>query len=228
MSKRALIAVAYVVVALVVAYLSGATEFLNLKTLGERAGDLQAFADAHPTGSLALFFCGYALVVALSLPAASLLTLLAGFLFGPILGAAVAALAATSGACVVFLIARTSLGEGLRRSAGPLYTKVADGMQANAFEYLLFLRLVPVFPFFLVNIVPAFFAIRLPTFAAATVIGIVPGSFVYANVGQKLGRVENVKDLVSPPILAALALLGLFALAPVGYRYWRRRTGRSH
>jgi len=138
---------------------------------------------------------------------------------------------ATAGAVLLFLIARTALGEPLRARAGPWLSKMADGFRADAFNYLLVLRLVPIFPFWLVNLVPALLGVPLSTFALATAIGIVPGSLVYASVGAGLGVVlergeePDLGLLFEPAVLLPLLGLAALALLPVAWRRLRARPG---
>lgn len=163
----------------------------------------------------------YTVVVALSLPGASIMTLAGGFLFGVATGSLLTVIGATLGATALFLIARTALGDVLRRRAGPLLARMADGFGKNAFSYLLFLRLVPVFPFWAVNLVPALLGMRLVPFVVATGLGIIPGTIVFAAFGAGLGSVFdagselNLKDALSPTLIAALIGLGVLALVPV-------------
>src|SRR5258708_14750632 len=132
-----------------------------------------------------LAFIGlYAAAAALSLPGGVYLTVFGGFLFGVWLGGLYALIGATIGGTLIFLIARTSLGEPLRARAGPFLRKVEAGFQEDAASYLLILRLVPAFPFWLVNLVPAFFGVRLRTFVMASFVGMAPGTFVYASLGE--------------------------------------------
>ena len=149
------------------------------------------------------------------------MTLLGGFLFGTLVGGTLAVIAATIGAIVIFLVARSSFGGALRERAGPLAERVSENLRQNAFEYLLFLRIAPLFPFFAVNIVPALLGVGLRTFALATLIGIIPGTFVYAHLGRELGTISSLSDLLSMDVLVALILLGLVALLPIAYRRWK-------
>lgn len=188
----------------------------------------------------------YITVVAVSLPGAALLTLTGGFLFGIAVGASAAVISATVGATLIFLVARTALGEPLLRRAGPRATQLARGFREDAFSYLLFLRLVPAFPFFLVNLVPAFAGVRLGPFVAATAIGIIPGAIVFALAGAGLDSmiaaqknsydqciaakgadcrlVFEPADVLTPQLIAALVALGLLALMPVAVKFWRTRS----
>jgi uncharacterized membrane protein YdjX (TVP38/TMEM64 family) len=231
--------------ALIVA--TGAHRYLSLDTLISHRHRLQAGVAEHGALALAAYALVYVGVVALSIPGAAVLTILGGFLFGWFIGGAVAVLAATAGSLIVFLIARTSLGEGLVRKAGPRLKKLADGFRQDAFAYLLFLRLVPLFPFWLVNLAPALVGTPLKTFALATFVGILPGTFAFAFAGAGLdsvvaaqhaaqadcvaaGRADcvatlHVSALVTPQLLAALAALGLMALVPVvAKRVWAKRA----
>ena len=213
------VALIVLVALMAVAFFSGLLDRVDLAFIQQNREQLQAFVLARPILSVGLFILTYALCVALSLPIATVLTLLGGFLFGVWIGLLAVVVGATVGATVLFLIARSSLGDPLRQKAGPLYQKVASHMQTNAVGYLLFMRLVPIFPFFLVNIVPAFFGMSVASYALTTLVGIVPGTFVFVNLGQQFGEIASVSDLVSPQMLIALGLLGLFALIPTIYRH---------
>jgi uncharacterized membrane protein YdjX (TVP38/TMEM64 family) len=173
------------------------------------------------------------------------MTFAGGVLFGGIVGGAAAVVAATLGATVIFLIARSAFGEHLARRAGLRAERLAQGFRADAFSYLLFLRLVPVFPFFLVNLVPALAGVRLRTFVTATALGILPAGFAFAHLGAGLDSVIraqsaiynaclavgrnhchldfDVRTAVTPELLAALAALGALALIPIVVRRWRAR-----
>ena len=205
------------------AWASGLMDMVNLESIKAQRGRLLDIVAAHPVLSVAGFAALYAVTVALSLPIATLLTLLGGFLFGRWLGTAAIVTGATIGAAILFLIARSAVGDTLRAKAGPLYSKVAANMEKNAVSYMLFMRLVPLFPFFLVNIVPALFNVRLLPYVLTTFFGIIPGTFVYANVGRELGTIESLSDLASPQTLAAFTLLGLFALIPTIYKQIKGR-----
>jgi len=213
------IALMVLIALMAMAFFSGLLDRVDLAFIQQNRDQLQAFVLARPILSVGLFILTYALCVALSLPIATVLTLLGGFLFGVWIGLIAVVLGATVGATVLFLIARSSLGDPLRKKAGPLYQKVASHMQTNAVGYLLFMRLVPIFPFFLVNIVPAFFGMSVLAYALTTFMGIIPGTFVFVNLGQQFGEIASVSDLVSSEMLIALGLLGIFALIPTIYRH---------
>lgn len=210
-----------------------------------RKEELTGFAMQHLALAAALFVAVYALCVALSVPGAAFLTLAGGFLFGSWLGASLAVVAATAGAVAVFLVADSSLGRVLRARAGPWLDRFRAGFEADAASYLLFLRLAPVFPFWLVNIAPALLGVRLATFAWTTFLGIIPGTFVFALAGASLDMVVeeharvyqaciqtgaagcrlklSLGSLLSPAMLAALTGLALLSLAPVLVKRWHMR-----
>src|SRR3546814_7391531 len=144
---------------------------------------------AHRLAAALTFVALYAVMVAFSMPGALVMTVAAGFLFGTLLGAACSVAGATLGAIAVFLVARTALGDLLRDRAGPGLTRMRAGFQEDALSYLLVLRLIPLFPFWLVNLVPAFLGVSLKVFALGTLIGIITGSLVYASVGNGLGAI---------------------------------------
>lgn len=202
-------------------WLFGLGHLISFETIKAQRNDLLNLAGAHPFASPAIFMFLYFCVVALSLPFATPLTLLGGFLFGVWWGTMIVVLAATSGAAILFLIARSSLGRSLKERANPLYDKIADQMNKNAIGYMLFMRLLPLFPFFLVNIVPALFNIRFLPYILTTLFGIIPATFVYVNVGQKLGSLNSLNDLVSRETLLIFSVLGIFALMPSLYKRFK-------
>jgi uncharacterized membrane protein YdjX (TVP38/TMEM64 family) len=189
--------------------------YLSLETVKANRDALLEFTHAHRLLALAIAFLVYAGAVAFSLPGGLVLSLITGFLFGRWAGTLLAVLAATVGATLVFLAARYLFADAARRRMGPLGGRISAGFTENALSYLLFLRLVPLVPFFLVNLAPAFTNISLRTYVLGTLVGIIPGTFVYVNLGQTLGRIDSLSGLVSTETLGAFVLLGLFALVPV-------------
>lgn len=210
-----------------VAYVFGLHEYLSLESIQAQKDEFQDRIDGHPVLSPLFFVAIYAACVALSLPIATLLTLLGGFLFGLVQGTVLVVTGATIGATIIFLIAKTSLGTTLREKAGPFYEKIETNMKENAVGYLLFMRLVPLFPFVAVNVVPALFNVSLRVFALTTFFGIIPGSGVYVYFGQQLGSIESLGDLASPKVLLAFALLGVFALIPTLYTQLKNRKEKK-
>lgn len=180
--------------------------------------ELVRYVEQHQILAGLLFSFVYIMTVTLSLPVASFLTLLGGFLFGKWMGTFYVVFSATAGASIVFLLARSVFGKRLRAKAKGVHAKIQQNMKEHAFSYLLSIRLAPLFPFFLVNIAMAWFDISLKEFALATFLGIIPGSFVYANLGKALGSLESLDGLVSAKVIVAFSLLGILSLLPTLYR----------
>ncbi len=199
---------------------------LTLTSLKANKDALQAYADSHYAVAVILFVVAYCVQTALSLPGAVIFTLTGGFLFGTALGTLYVNLGATSGAVLAFLVARYLFRDAVERRLGARLEMIQRGFGRNAFNYLLTLRLIPLFPFFLVNLAAGLTRMRLSTYTAATAIGIIPASIVYANAGSQLGKIESLKDIASPGVLGAFALLGLLALVPVAYQRWHGGSSR--
>ena len=211
----------------VAAHFSGVTDVFSPDVILAKRQAFQDLAAAHPVLAPLVFSAVYVSVAALALPVAAILSLLGGFLFGVWLGAALVLVSASAGALIVFLLARSAIGEPLRRKAGPLYEKVATNMRENAVGYLLFMRLVPLFPFFLVNLVAALFDMTARNFILATFIGMAPATIIYVNFGSQIGTVASARDLLSASVLIALTGPGLLVLAPTIYRQWTKRKTNS-
>lgn len=199
----------------------GGHEWLRFETLKEHRDQLLVVTQEQGALALLLAFLAYVVVVALSLPGGAVASLAMGFLFGRWVGTLLIVAAATLGATLVFLAARHLFADAARRRLGPRAQRVIQGFDKDAVSYLLFLRLVPVFPFWLVNLIPAFTPVSTRTFVLTTAAGIVPGSFVFSNLGESLGRIESPDQLLSPRVLTSLGLLGLLALLPVAVRKLR-------
>ena len=197
-------------------FIFGGDEYLSLNALRDNRDALLNYTHDHYTRALLLALLIYAVSTAMSFPGATVLSLAVGFLFGRWTGTAIILIAATLGATAAFLAARYLFAETMRKKLnGGLAAKLINGFSNDAFHYLLFLRLVPVFPFWLVNLAPAFTPIKVRTYILGTAIGILPGCFIFANLGQSLGRIESLQQLLSFETLLAFGLLGFFALAPV-------------
>ena len=146
------------------------------------------------------------------------MTLAGGFLFGSFLGTVLVNIGATTGATLAFLAARYLLRDWVEKKFGDRLEPIQAGFEKNAFSYLMTLRLIPAFPFFLVNLVSGLTRVNIGTYVAATSIGIIPGSFVFAFAGRQLGTINSLGEIASPPVLLAFTLLGLLALMPMAYR----------
>jgi uncharacterized membrane protein YdjX (TVP38/TMEM64 family) len=201
----------------------GGTRYLTLDGAKEHADALHAFTAAHYGEALALSFGLYALATTLSLPSGTVLSLTFGFLFGRWVATALVVSAGTLGATILFLSARYLFREALRRRLGHVGERVNEEFTHDGFNWLLFLRLTPLFPYFLVNLVPAFTDIRVRTYIAATMIGILPSTLIVTNLGQALGSITSVYGLLAPEALLALSLLGLLALVPVLLHHLRSK-----
>ncbi|MEO6566621.1 MAG: TVP38/TMEM64 family protein, partial [Casimicrobiaceae bacterium] len=181
----------------------GGQHYLTLDTIKSNRDALLQFTRDHFVAALVIAFLIYAGAVAFSLPGGLILSLTTGFVFGRWVGTLLVVAAATVGATIVFLAARYIFADLARRKLGDVGKKINAGFTAGAFNYMLFLRLVPVFPFFLVNLAPAFTSIPLRTYVLATLIGIIPGTFVFVNLGETLGRIDSLQGLVSIETLGA-------------------------
>lgn len=200
--------------------------FLTLESLKNNRDLLLAWQGDHRLATVALFMLIYIAQTALSLPGATILSLSAGALFGPWLGTLYAVTAATIGAGLAFLAVRYLFRDGVVKKFGGKLDGINRELDGRGLNYLLFLRLVPVFPFFLINLAAGLTRLPLRTFLLGTFVGIIPGGFVYVNAGAGLAAINTLGDIASPRVLGAFALLGLFALIPVLYGKFKGR-GRS-
>lgn len=192
--------------------------FLSLEALKENRDQLLAFTEANYATAVGLFILGYITVTGLSLPGAVILTLAGGFLFGSVFGTLFVNLGATTGATLAFLAARYLLRDWVEQKFGRWLAPLQQGFTQNAFSYLMTLRLIPLFPFFVVNLVSGLTRMNVGSYVAATAIGIIPGSFVYAYAGRQLGTINSLKEIASPNVIGAFVLLGLLALVPIVYK----------
>jgi uncharacterized membrane protein YdjX (TVP38/TMEM64 family) len=227
-------------------WLSGGLDYISLRQLAEHRETLTTWVAGHYLTALILFMLAYTLVVALSLPAAAALTVAGGFFFGWFVGGTATVLAATLGAVIVFLLARTAFAEPLAQKVGPWLEKLRTGFQDDAISYLLFLRLVAVFPFWLVNLAPALLGMSLRDYVIATFLGIIPATFAFSLTGAGLDSVLAAQQAayeqclarnpaggctmeldpscwLTPQLLFAFVALGIIALIPaIAKRVWKR------
>lgn len=208
----------------------GLNDYVTLDALKENRQALQTLVAENVVLAAVVYIAIYTLMVAFSVPGALIATLTGGFLFGTVFGGLYTVVGATMGATIVFLAAKTALGDALRAKAGPGIRKMEKGFQENAFSYLMVLRLVPLFPFFLVNLAPAFLGVPLRTYMVATFFGIIPGTFVFASVGNGLGAVfdagndPNLGIIFQPEILLPILGLAALSLVPVIYRRFSKNN----
>ena len=234
--------------ALVAIVASGLHRYLTLEAFIGRREQLAGWVEAHHFLALLIFVVAYTMAVAVSVPGASLLTVAGGFLFGGLIGGTAAVVAATLGATLLFMAAGTSFGAMLQARAGGFLARLQKGFEQDAAAYMLFLRLVPAFPFWAVNLAPALLGVRLWTFVWTTFVGIIPGTFAFAFAGAGIDSVALAQkqayesclasgaqgctmhlylhQLVTPQLIVACVALGVVALIPVLLRRWRTAKAR--
>lgn len=220
---------AILVAGLVLFFATGANKYVTFETLRENREALLDFVADNAVLAGFFYTLAYVAVAAFSLPVGLVASITGGFLFGSLLATTYIVVGATIGATLLFLAAKTSIGDTLRAKAGPNIRRMEEGFRENAFSYLLILRLVPLFPFFVVNLAPAFLGVSLPVYVGATLIGIIPGSFVYAQIGTGLGSVFqsgeefSAENLVTTDIVLALVGLALLSALPIVYKKFKAR-----
>lgn len=216
---------------LVAFFALGLDQYLTFDALKENRAWLLDQVEKSPVFAALVYMVIYIAVVAFSLPGGAVMTITGGFLFGQWFGSVYVVVAATVGATILFIAAKTALGDLLRAKAGPFLQKMEAGFREDALSYLLVLRLIPLFPFFIVNLVPAFLGVSLRVFFIATFVGIIPGSFVYATVGAGLGSIFDAggefsaRGILTPEIITALIGLAVLALLPVVYKRFKAKRG---
>lgn len=232
--------------AMVVVVAMGWHMALTFENLAIQRDALRDFVEHNKLLGVLIYMAVYIAAVALSLPGGLVLTITGGLLFGVWIATPATVVAATIGASIVFLIAKTSFGAALAERAGPWLDRFRDGFDREGLSYMLFLRLVP-FPFFIINIAPALLGVPLRTFVAGTLIGIIPGTFAFTYLGDTLDRVVvdaksaydacvaakgvgsckltiELSQLPVRQILVALTLIGVIALIPPALNKWRERN----
>lgn len=204
---------------------AGAGRWLSLETVAEEPARALAYARSHYWQVLALAMLANAASTALSVPGAWARSVTIGFLLGPWTGTVAIVASATAGATIVFVLARFVCERSVARylARHEATARFAAGFRHDAFFYLLFLRLVPLFPFEVVNVIPALAKVRLGTFVAATALGIIPGSYAFASLGRSLGTAASPADLLDGGGALLLAALALLALLPAVWRRGHRR-----
>ena len=200
---------------------------LDWATLRRHHAALAAWVAEHPVGAPLACSAIYAAITALCFPETAIFTVAAGLLLGTLLGGVTVVIGATAGAVALFVIARTAFAHHVAARAGPRLVRLRAHLHRDGFHYLLAIRLIPLFPFWLVNLSAALSGMRLRSYAAATFLGIIPGTFVFTWIGGDLGDVlaagqrPELGLILSPGILGPLLALALLALAPVAWRRWR-------
>lgn len=221
---------AILVVGFVLFFVTGLDQYITFEALREHRSWLLNQVENNTLVTALAFMAIYIVVVAFSLPGGAVLTIVGGFLFGLALGTVFVVVSATIGATALFLVAKTTIGDALKERMGPWLQKMEQDFQENAFHYLLAMRLIPIFPFFVVNLVPAFLGVRLKTYFLATLFGIIPGSVVYIQVGAGLGSIFDsgeeftAADILTPDVVLALVGLAILSLLPILYKKFKERN----
>ena len=207
------IAVVLVFAALVVAFIwFDLVRYLDLEYLKARQADIDTFYRQHPATVLAAYFFAYVAITGLSLPGAAIMTLAGGAVFGLLWGTVVVSFASTLGATVAFVVSRYILRDGIQRRYGDRLRTINAGVERDGGFYLFTMRLVPAFPFFVINLVMGLTPMRTLTFAWVSQVGMLPGTVVYVNAGTQLGRIESLQGILSPTLIGSFVLLGVFPL----------------
>jgi uncharacterized membrane protein YdjX (TVP38/TMEM64 family) len=229
-SFKRLLPLLVLVAGLVVFVALGLHRYLSFEVLRDHREALLTWVQQNGLLAALVYMTVYAVAVAFSLPGGLVLSITGGFLFGTLLGSLYILIGATVGATALFMIAKSALGDFLRAKAGPWLQKMEAGFREHALSYLLVLRLVPLFPFFVVNLVPAFLGVPLSTYVIGTFFGIMPGVFVFASVGAGLGSIFDKGEafsaagILTPQIVMALLGLAILALIPVIYKKIKARS----
>lgn len=221
-----------VVVAAIGAFFAlGLDRYLTFEALKDNRAFLQDWTQEHGVLAAVVFIAAYCVMVALSLPGAVWATLAGGFVFGTWMGGLYVVIGATLGALLIFLIARYALADFFRAKTGNAVKRMEAGFNDNALSYMFVLRLIPLFPFWLVNLVPAFLGVSVRTYIIGTFFGIMPGSLVYASVGNGLGAVfeeggtPDLGIIFNPEVLLPILALAALSLVPVIYK--KVKSGRG-
>jgi len=207
-------------------YLSGIGEYITLGYLKSRLNEFLDYYESHKLLVIALYGAVYVLFTAFSLPGAVVLTLAGGAIFGVLTGTLVVSLSSTTGATMAFIGARYMFRDWIEKKYRGNLAKFSEGVAENGFSYLLFLRLVPIFPFFIINVVMGLTRVDLKTYVVASWIGMLPGTFVFIYAGAQLSGIDSIGSVMSGRVLLAFLMLGILALLPVFYK--KTRWGESN
>ena len=217
-----------ILLAIAIAWATGLPQQISWASLARNQAALSDWVASHPITAPALYAAIYAVTVALSVPESAVLTVAGGLLFGTWFGGLLAVVGATTGAVALFLAVRYHLADAIARRGGRFLDRLRAELERNGFSYLLAIRLVPAFPFWLVNLAAALSGMRLVPYATATIIGSAPASFIYASIGAGIGTVlaaggrPDLGIIFTPHILVPLVALAALSLLPVAWRHWKR------
>jgi uncharacterized membrane protein YdjX (TVP38/TMEM64 family) len=205
-----------------------ADRHLTFEALKNNRDRLLAYTQQHYVSSVLTFIGLYILQSTLSLPGSIIFTLAGGLLFGVILGTLYDVVACTIGATLGFLSSRYIFRDWLLRRCGERLRGFQEGFKKDGFSYLLSLRLMPILPYFLINLLSGLTTIRVRSFVLATLLGSIPITFIYANAGQQIGSVNELGDIATPGVVGSLALIGMLAVASALYRFKKNGAIKSH
>ncbi|MGM0439506.1 MAG: TVP38/TMEM64 family protein [Chlamydiota bacterium] len=230
---RRFIPIAIIITLMAAVYVSGLDNFLKIETIKDYRHEILTYVDQHPYAAPLTFIIIYIIVVALSIPGAIFLTLSAGFIFEQPFSTIYAVIGSTIGAVAIFMATRSALGDSLKKRAGPKLKKMKNGFNDDAISYLLFLRMIPIFPFWLINIAPAVFDVSLKVFFWTTFLGVIPGTFVFTQTGTGIGAILeseeplSVQALFNTDVKIALAALGVFILVPTFIKKYIKKSRKQ-
>jgi uncharacterized membrane protein YdjX (TVP38/TMEM64 family) len=223
--------IAVILIALIAFFATGLHQYFTLDSLKEHRETLTGFASDNLVLAVLVMIGVYAGAVSISFPGASLLSIFCGFMFGPLIGGTVIVIGATIGATIIFIAGRQAAGDVLSKNAGQYMAKLEAGFAKNAFTYLLILRLIPAVPFWVLNLAAAVFRVPTKSYVIATFVGIIPGCFVYAGVGDGIGAAFdsgseiNLGIIFEPRILLPLVGLAVLATLPLVYQKLKGEDG---
>ena len=212
MSRGRIAVVVFIAVLVVAFFWLDLGRYLGLEYLKSRQADIDAFYRDNPVVVLTAYFAAYVAVTGLSLPGAAIMTLAGGAVFGLLWGTVLVSFASTLGATIAFIVSRYILREGIQRRYGDRLKAINAGIERDGAFYLFTLRLVPAFPFFVINLVMGLTPMRTLTFAFVSQVGMLPGTVVFVNAGTQLARIESLQGILSPVLIGSFVLLGVFPL----------------
>ena len=212
MSRGRIAVVVFVAVLVIAFFWFDLGRYLGLEYLKSRQADIDAFYRDNPVVVLTAYFAAYVAVTGLSLPGAAIMTLAGGAVFGLLWGTVLVSFASTLGATIAFIVSRYILREGIQRRYGDRLKAINAGIERDGAFYLFTLRLVPAFPFFVINLVMGLTPMRTLTFAFVSQVGMLPGTIVFVNAGTQLARIESLQGILSPVLIGSFVLLGVFPL----------------
>ncbi len=221
--KKSII-ILFLIFGFILFFIFGLHQYFNIKILNEHHAALISWYAQLGVAAWLIFFIIYVLLVTFSIPGATVMTILGGSVFGPVIGGLLAIMGATAGSLTLFLMARYVFYDAFYLRVGSIPDKIKNGFNENAFTYLLFLRLMPIFPFWFVNLAPAFLNVSIKHYFFATMIGIIPATLIYASLGDSFimlmetGREVNLRLIFEPRIFAPIVGLAIIILLPVMYK----------